>query len=550
MAEPLRRNSLPATKQAAQLSLLVAQSTALERLLAKALHQVGENEEEYACRLVRALSKLFIRTTDQLKQGLETPECLEQLRSVLPGLLLPAVRAELKRDEHGAHWRKALPPSKPNHNSPLPKPLLRRFEITRADMTQLSSIDQLSQTFRARLFLILRIPGGAKDENLVKEFEGFPIDEDGRPTFRPSARWYLNQLDFPNGRDLHTLESKVTVLDNDLQLIKRIEGEFFEQFELRSFPFDAQDLTVTVSINCATEGPVPVEFAIAESNAQLGVDTTNFAFGDIWELSPSITPELTTVGATSKRRFPAVHLRACVSRRPGFVVLNVALPTTAIAFLAVTTFFVDVALPHTRIDLSVTILLTSIALKYATAAYLPQISYLTLVDRFVLLCNTMVFLSTLLHALLGMLQDWFDVADETLELVNKVSCLGAGIFWLILQLWFVVRIHIARNESSEAGQTRESMRRRVERRLERKASREAVAREMSDADIDPLEDSATRGIRPELSRGSMARASSRRSSLRGRLSISGSCRRSSSNVSSTSRDAPAGPTVVTSVKAV
>ena len=44
-----------------------------------------------------------------------------------------------------------------------------------------------------------------------------------------------NQISFSNGRSIETQESKVTVAGNDLQLIKRVEGEFFEKFELHSF---------------------------------------------------------------------------------------------------------------------------------------------------------------------------------------------------------------------------------------------------------------------------------------------------------------------------
>ena len=114
--------------------------------------------------------------------------------------------------------------------------------------------EQVSQTFRARLFLILRVAGGAEDEHLVKEYDGFPLDTNGVPTFRPSARWYLvkpicgsnhrqcllssaakvlallrarppllptqNQISFSNGRSIETQESKVTAAENDLQLIK------------------------------------------------------------------------------------------------------------------------------------------------------------------------------------------------------------------------------------------------------------------------------------------------------------------------------------------
>ena len=45
--------------------------------------------------------------------------------------------------------------------------------------------------------------------------------------------------------------------------------------------WQAQDLTITVSANCATEGPVPMEFAPFGGTPQLGVDTVNFAFADV-----------------------------------------------------------------------------------------------------------------------------------------------------------------------------------------------------------------------------------------------------------------------------
>ena len=44
-----------------------------------------------------------------------------------------------------------------------------------------------------------------------------------------------NQISFSNGRSIETQESKVTVAGNDLQLIKRVEGEFFQKFELHLF---------------------------------------------------------------------------------------------------------------------------------------------------------------------------------------------------------------------------------------------------------------------------------------------------------------------------
>jgi len=438
---------------------IVAASEKLKQLLSNALARIGAEDEgnNHAKELTQALAELFIRTPDQLKAALEDPDVIEDVRNAgIRGMLLPAIRTELKRSEVDSSWRRALiKAAKPKKE--LNKPLLRRLEVARADFTQLSSIDQVSQTFRARLFLILRISNGALDSDLMKDFEGFPFDEDGQPTFRPSAQWYLNQIDFPNGRDIKVMESKVTKEKDDLQLIKRIEGEFFERFELQNFPFDAQDLTITVSMNCANEGPVPVEFIDTDKDRdppQLGVDTVNFAFDDIWVLSPSVKPEITTVGATAKRRFPAVHLRACVCRKPNFILLNVAAPTSVIAFLSMTTFFVPPADTADRLELSITILLTAVAFKFASASYLPQISYQTLVDKFCLLCTSFIVLANLSHVILGVLFHWVNVQDATLDAVNVASLVAMVVTWLSVQVWFFHSANVAKKSDTDAGQMR------------------------------------------------------------------------------------------------
>ena len=300
---------------------LMDATCSLECLLTKALARVGIGDgDELSKRtdaIIASLAELYIRTPDQLKLALDTPEVLEQVKGCVSGLLLPAVRSELEqRANDRAKWMKLVEGTtcQPTNKGMLNKPLCRNLSVARVDVTHLAEIDQISQTFYARLLLILQIKGGANDPNLTSEYEGFPFDGEGRPTFRPSGLWYLGQIDFPNGKEIKTLESKVTKQGDDLQLIKRIEGRFFERFELRNFPFDRQDLTITVSANCSCEGPVPVDFRVGD-DPQLGVDTINFPHGDIWELSPALSASLATVGASSSRRFPAVHLRAHVRRR-------------------------------------------------------------------------------------------------------------------------------------------------------------------------------------------------------------------------------------------
>lgn len=234
----------------------LADSFELKKVLTRSLVMIGAGDLE-ACKaqakvIEGGLASLYIRTVEQLKEAFEEPELLNQILSegFIKGRLLSVLREELKNSRVRSAWKAVL---KPKTIKPMNRPLLRRLDVIRVDITNISEINQIDQTFYARVFIILRIKDGMLDDDLVKDFEGFPFDEDGRPTFRPSAKWYLNQLDYPNARDIRTLDSKVTTEGNDLKLIQRIEGLFNQRFCLRDFPFDQQDLTVTLSANCALE---------------------------------------------------------------------------------------------------------------------------------------------------------------------------------------------------------------------------------------------------------------------------------------------------------
>lgn len=323
------------------------------------------------------------------------------------------------------------------------EPLCRSLEIARVDVTHIAEINQANQSFYGQVFLILRSRAGADDPDLTSEFEGFPFDEDGEPTFRPSAKWYNNQIHFPNAKNLKIIESKVTKEGRDLQLIQRVEATFFEKFELKHFPFDAQDLTVAVSCKCAMEGPVPVKFSIpAFPPPQLGVDTTNFNEDDIWDLSPNVLVTLTTVGACNSRRFPAIHLSVSVRRYSGFVMFNVAVPVSIISFLSLATYSLPPENIASRLDSCITLLLTAVAFKFATASCLPQVSYMTVIDKYNLLCALIIVLSILGHTMMGFMNMWFGISFDVLVLISNIF-LG-----IILVAWIMVQIWLLRTESS------------------------------------------------------------------------------------------------------
>ena len=96
-------------------------------------------------------------------------------------------------------------------NPPAPKihPLLRTLTVRNVEVTRIADIDILSQRFHAEVVVQLAFEGGAHDEHLSNPDDSFPLDSSGRPTFRPSAAWYMKQVDFNNAIEYKTLDAKI-----------------------------------------------------------------------------------------------------------------------------------------------------------------------------------------------------------------------------------------------------------------------------------------------------------------------------------------------------
>ena len=70
------------------------------------------------------------------------------------------------------------------------------LQLVRFEYRHIYSIDQLAQTFSARVFILLKIPAGEFQERKAQLLPEGDSGED-KPPFK-SARWYLSQLRLHN----------------------------------------------------------------------------------------------------------------------------------------------------------------------------------------------------------------------------------------------------------------------------------------------------------------------------------------------------------------
>ena len=411
----------------------------VKEILQHALLKTGiqRDPEPMAMDLQERLQQLNINTALQLCHALELagPAILEfaDLRTVIKGPLVAALQDTCKAVM--SDLAKKAPKMMTGRGK-------LRMEIFRVDLTQLSQISQKDQTFNASLFVQACLPGGNKDETLKKKDEGFPLDMYGRPTFHPSAAWYLTQVEFQvTPRPLSTRLSSVATQGEDLMLNKRVDGAFFDEFAgLGRFPFDCQHLSMAFVVTCANEGPLPVELVLSSKIAVGLVKQEDFSARAMWTIGEELSLKLTTVGASATRRFPALRIGVWVERKPFFYLVNVAMPSSLFSLLAVLLMLLPINYPPSRLTYQLTLTLTVITYKVSLANLLPAITDLTVLDKHQLLCFFIILAIVFETALLGSVTDCGSVdycTPPNLTRIDRVSQGVAGFMWLCVHVWFV-----------------------------------------------------------------------------------------------------------------
>ncbi|RTG83405.1 uncharacterized protein DC041_0012679 [Schistosoma bovis] len=142
---------------------------------------------------------------------------------------------------------------------------------------------------------------------------------------------------------------------------RRIKGVFLETLELNDFPLDVQDLTITVT----TERP----------------DTEVDIIPDQVEMS-------------------AINIQTFVDQQ------------FMISGLAFATFAVSPDKAELRLRLSFTLILTSVTFKYVITQSLPKISYLTYMDKYVLMSLFILCIISIWHAVVTLIGLDFDLPDS------------------------------------------------------------------------------------------------------------------------------------------
>ncbi|CAF1361737.1 unnamed protein product [Rotaria magnacalcarata] len=285
---------------------------------------------------------------------------------------------------------------------------------------KLGEIDTLKEQFQAEAFIQARW--------YEPSLKGTEMD-----CFDPNKFWNpLLYIDNSVGDLKNNVWHKVVYDGTDTPMIyemRKVKGVFLENLELNDFPVDVQDLTITVS----TTRTVNEVLLIADSHQLSAINTHAFIDQQEWRLHEHVetsTKLLSSPFTPSQNQHPAFSATCHAARRPGYFYWNVYFLIFFITVMAFTTFSVTYNLPQNRLQLSFTLLLTAVTFKWVVVRCLPTISYLTTLDKYVLLSMVMLCVVCAWHAIIAV------CPDEVARYWDNMALISLAVIYTLFHVFF------------------------------------------------------------------------------------------------------------------
>mmetsp|Transcript_13507 Transcript_13507/g.26208 ORF Transcript_13507/g.26208 Transcript_13507/m.26208 type:complete len:360 (-) Transcript_13507:216-1295(-) len=280
------------------------------------------------------------------------------------------------------------------------------------------SVDTLGQTFEAHAVFrlhTLNLDEVEREDNITINEQSFDFG------FR-----FLNLV----STEIWKMKTKRS---NDQIMVKlEVSGKFSQQMMLGFFPFDVQTLHMQLTSS------LPVTCLCFESNFdQPSVVTRNtFGASNVYQLHPDpflISGQTNKVESTSGTIRPAFEVCLRIRRSPSNFLFNIMLPMLLITSVPLVSYASN---RDSRFGTCQTMMLTAVAFKQFISSQLPQISYLTTADYFLLQCFVFICVVTVVTGLSKFIEEKHDIYYGYTFL---------SVYVLILISWFVKVLLLVRN---------------------------------------------------------------------------------------------------------
>jgi hypothetical protein len=298
------------------------------------------------------------------------------------------------------------------------------FEIT------LQDINVPEQAFKASVEIHL----WWQDFNLPNVFPAyekndFTLNEDSLPFKLSEIFENKTSLDISGGPEFKYYPETGTIY-----MMMVVDCNFYERMELQRFPLDRQFMNMQFNAYWKTENGdwnwiLPEEFPewVPEEFKE------KCSKGYVTRMVSSIT-EYELLGPwidfAPRQKEDPISVRIRVNRKPGFYFGNVVLPN----FLIVAGCFAAFVIPPTevadRLSITVTLMLAAVAFRFVVSTMLPKVSYLTIMDYYILVGFVALVLLIFENAIVGI----SSLEQEIRRDIDYGFALVFGAAWVLIHI--------------------------------------------------------------------------------------------------------------------
>lgn len=286
---------------------------------------------------------------------------------------------------------------------------------------ELLDIDDSEGTFDVDMLVSARWKDPRVTAGLASQWRS--CDGVGERTWRPP-------VSYGNGYDAEVRVVEPLRLERDDAFFyrERQRVTFSLQADLHAFPFDEQVLSMQI-INPVADADMHIEPSVSMS-----AEATAGIVG--WHVAPPGIDRRAFLGSAPHGgrvvgpQFTQFRVLIPVSRDPRFYLWRVVLPLCLIVGMSWSVFWIHSSRLDAQMEVSSASVLTLIAFQLSFSDVLPRVPYLTLLDKFALMCTLLVFL-----ALAESVWTSFLARRERLELAERIDHGSRWAFPLAFSAW-------------------------------------------------------------------------------------------------------------------
>ena len=219
--------------------------------------------------------------------------------------------------------------------------------------------------------------------------------------------------------------------DGTVTYRQKVWGRFSQPLELHDFPFDRQTLSIHLVAAGLKEDEVKLVPYVTEQGAVSRIAET-FSLPDFDVVSWSAAPLPYYVGGGTVGT-SGYELKIVVARQATYYVLKVIIPLCLIVMMSWLPRWINPEQTGTNIGISTSAFLTLVAYLFAITVMLPRVSYITRMDRFILISTLTVF-----AGLIQTVMNTAFVAKHKEALAQRIDRRSRAVYPVILVLVLVV----------------------------------------------------------------------------------------------------------------